>query len=68
MENLAKYIDEKRDVGYMIGFDKGLTKFVSYLLQEDTKTLEQIADIAGTSEAFVKSVQNQIGSGNFLSK
>ena len=64
MENLAKYIDEKRDVGYMIGLDRGKekeqTKFITYFLQEDTKTLEQIATIAGTSITFVKTVQKHL--------
>ena len=35
-------------------------KFVKYLLNEGNKTLEQIADIVGSSVDFVKSVQRQL--------
>ncbi|MBB3836927.1 hypothetical protein FHS57_000909 [Runella defluvii] len=35
-------------------------KFVKYLLNEGNKTLEQVADIVGSSVDFVKSVQRQL--------
>ena len=68
MDSIAKYIDEKRDVGFLIGFDKGeatarereLTKVVSNLLQKLNLPFEQIADIAGVTVDFVKSVQRKI--------
>ena len=35
MDSIAKYVDERRDVGFMIGFDKGKEKeqikFITYL-------------------------------------
>ena len=68
MDSIAKYIDEKKDVAFLLGLDKGqaiaqrreLTKFVTYLIQEGSKTFEQIADIAGTTVDFVKSVHRQL--------
>ena len=68
MDSIAKYIDEKKDVAFLLGLDKGetnarakeQTKFITYLLQEGTKTFDQIADIAGATVDFVKSVQRQL--------
>ena len=75
MDSIAKYIDEKKDVAFLLGLDKGqaiaqereknareteLTKFVIYLIKEGSKTFEQIADIAGTTVDFVKSVHRQL--------
>ena len=68
MDSIAKYIDEKKDVAFLLGLDKGqaiaqhreLTKFVAYLIQEGSKTFEQIADIAGTTVDFVKSVHRKL--------
>ena len=60
MDSIAKYIDEERDVAFLVGRKKEQIKFVSYLLQEGTKTLNQIADIAGVTVSFVKSVKQKL--------
>jgi hypothetical protein len=60
MDSIAKYIDEEKDVAFLVGFDKGKELFVLYLLQEGTKTLNQIADIAGVTVSFVKSVKQKL--------
>lgn len=60
MDSIAKYIDEKRDVAYLIGFDKGKETFVTYLLKEANKTIDQIADIAGVSVEFVKNIKQKL--------
>jgi hypothetical protein len=64
MDSIAEYIKEERDVLFLRGLDKGKekeqVKFVTYLLQEGNKAYDQIADIAGTTVDFVKSVQQQL--------
>jgi DNA-directed RNA polymerase specialized sigma subunit len=68
MDSIAKYIDEERDVAFLVGLDKGELKgelkaeerFVKNLLSKMSLTLEQIADIAGVSVAFVKQVKQKI--------
>ena len=68
MDSIAKYIDEERDVAFLVGLDKGELKgelkaeerFVKNLLAKMTLTLEQIADIAGVSIEFVKQVKQKI--------
>ena len=68
MDSIAKSIDEKKDVAFLLGLDKGeatarekeLTKFVTNLLQKLNLPFEQIADIAGTTVDFVKSVHLQL--------
>ncbi len=60
MDNITKYIDEKRDVAFLVGFDKGKESFVIYLLQEGTKTVNQIATVAGVTIEFVKSVKRKL--------
>ena len=68
MDSIAAYIKEERDVLFLRGLDKGeanarereLTKFVSNLLQKLNLPFEQIADIAGTTVDFVKSVHRQL--------
>lgn len=60
MDSIAKYISEERDVLYLRGLDKGSEKFVSYLLTEANRTIDQIADIAGVSVEFVKTVKQKL--------
>ncbi len=60
MDNVAKYIDEKKDVAYLIGFDKGKETFVAYLLKEANRTLDQIAEIAEVSVEFVRFVKQKL--------
>lgn len=66
MDSIAQYISEERDVLYLRGIDKGEEKaserFVGNLLAKMSLTLEQIADIAGVSVEFVKSVKQKITS------
>jgi hypothetical protein len=59
MDSIAKYIKEERDVLYLRGLDKGKESFVLFLLKEDIRTLEQIADIAGVTVDFVKAVKQK---------
>lgn len=59
MDSIAKYIKEERDVLYLRGLDKGKESFVLFLLKEDNRTLEQIADIAGVTVDFVKAVKQK---------
>ena len=33
MDSIAKYIDEEKDVAFLVGFDRGKESFVLYLLQ-----------------------------------
>jgi hypothetical protein len=60
MDSIAKYIDEKRDVAFLIGQEKTEERIVRNLLSKMSLTFEQIADIAGTTVDFVKSVQRQL--------
>ncbi len=60
MDSIAKYIDEEKDVAFLVGREKEQMKFVAYLLQEGTKTFSQIADIAGVTVSFVKSVKQKL--------
>ena len=60
MESIAELIKEERDVLYLRGQKKELTKFVTNLLQKLDLSFEQIADLAGTTVDFVKSVQRQL--------
>ena len=66
MDSIAKYIDEKKDVAFLLGIDRGQqteqTKVVKNLIQKLNLPFEQIADIAGTTVDFVKSVQRQLTS------
>lgn len=62
MDSIAAYIKEERDVLFLRGLDKGKETFVKYLLNEDNKTFEQIACIAGVAIDFVKAVQRQLTS------
>jgi hypothetical protein len=60
MDSIGKYIDEEKDVAFLVGREKEQMKFVTYLLQEGTKTFNQIADIAGVTVSFVKSVKQKL--------
>lgn len=64
MDSIAKYIDEKRDVAYLIGQDKAReqeqTKFVTNLLEKLSLTVEQIADITGVSVEFVRNIKQKL--------
>ena len=60
MDSIAEYIKEERDVLYLRGQEKEQVKFVTNLLQKLNLPFEQIADIAGTTVDFVKSVQRKL--------
>ena len=68
MENITKYIDEKKDVAYLIGMDKGeerakekeQTRFVTNLLVDSDFTIDKIAKISGVSIAFVEQIKQKI--------
>jgi len=60
MDSIAKYIDEERDVAFLVGQERAEERFVKNLLAKMSLTLEQIADIAGVSVEFVKQVKQKI--------
>jgi hypothetical protein len=60
MDSIAEYIKEERDVLYLRGLDKGEEKIIASLLTKLNYSLEQIADIAGVSVDFVKSVKQRL--------
>lgn len=66
MDSIAEYIKEEKDVLFLRGLDKGQqkeqVKIITNLLQKLNLPFEQIADIAGTTVEFVKSVHRQISS------
>jgi hypothetical protein len=60
MDSIAKYIDEERDVAFLVGRKKEQIKFVSNLLTESDFTIDKIARIAGVTVSFVKSVKQKL--------
>lgn len=60
MDSISKFVSLERDVAYMVGFDKGEEKIVANLLKKLNYSIEQIADIAGVSVEFVKSVKEKL--------
>lgn len=64
MDSIAEYIDEERDVLYIRGERKGISegnrKFVTYLLKNTSKTVEQIAETADVSISFVLELQAEL--------
>ena len=60
MDSIAKYIDERKDVAFLVGLDKGQEKIIESLLTKLNYSLDQIADIAGVSVDFVKSVKQKL--------
>ncbi len=64
MDSIAEFIKEERDVLYLRGQEKARqeekTRFITFLIQEGSRTFDQIADIAGATVDFVKSVQRQL--------
>lgn len=62
MDSIAKYIDEEKDVAFLVGREKEQLKFVANLLTESDFTIDKIARVAGVTVNFVKSVQKQLTS------
>lgn len=60
MISIAEYIDEERDVAFMIAKEKEQTKFVINLLNESDFTLEKIAKLTNVSLDFVKNIQEKL--------
>lgn len=64
MDNIAKYIDEEKDVAFLIGKDKAReeeqTKFVTNLLLDSDFAIERISKIASVSVEFVKKVRQKL--------
>lgn len=60
MDNIARYIDEQKDVAYLIGFDKGEEKIITNLLKKLNYSIEQVAEIAGVPVEFVKKVKQKL--------
>jgi hypothetical protein len=64
IQNMAKHLDVENDYFFIKGQDKARqeekARFITFLLQEGSRTLDQIADIAGSTVDFVKSVQRQL--------
>jgi hypothetical protein len=68
MDSIEKYIDEERDVAFMIGAEKGAEKkanekdekFVTNLLTKSNHTLAEIADFANVSIDFVIRIQQKL--------
>lgn len=60
MNSIAKYIDEEKDVAFLIGKEKEQTKFVLNLLEKLNLTTEQVADIAGVPVEFVKKIKRTL--------
>ena len=56
IQNMAKYFDEDNDI-FVI---KAKRKIVENLLTKFSFTIEQIADVAGVSIDFVKTVKEKI--------
>jgi hypothetical protein len=60
MDSIAEYIKEERDVLYLRGQERTEERIVSNLLSKMSLTFEQIADVAGVTVDFVKSVHRQL--------
>jgi hypothetical protein len=60
MDSIAKYMKDENDILFIVGKKQEQERFVSYLLNEGNKTLDQIADIAGVSMDFVKKVKKKL--------
>jgi hypothetical protein len=60
MDSIAKYIDEEKDVAFLVGKEKEQTKFVINLLEKLNLNTEQIADIADVPVEFVKKIKRTL--------
>jgi hypothetical protein len=56
IQNMEKHFDVKNDYLYIKGQQDAKKEFVIFLIEEKGRTFDQIADIAGTTTDFVKSV------------
>jgi hypothetical protein len=60
IQDIAKYIDAENDYFFIKGKETEQTKFVKNLLTESDFTIDKIANIAGVSIDFVKSVKQKL--------
>ena len=60
MDSIAEFINEERDVFYLRGQENEKTKFITYLILEGNKSLDQIAFITNTTVEFVNSIYNKL--------
>lgn len=62
MDSIAEYIKEERDVLFLRGQERTEERIVKNLLSKMSLTFEQIADVAGVTVDFVKSVKEKLSS------
>ena len=60
MDSIANFIREEKDIFYLRGQQKEQIKIVTNLLEKLNLAIDQIADIAGVSVDFVKSVKQKL--------
>jgi predicted transposase/invertase (TIGR01784 family) len=68
MDNIGKFVSQERDAAYLVGLDKGgekareqeQTKFVTNLLTQADFSVKKVAEIAGVSVEFVKTIQQRL--------
>ena len=60
MDSIANFIREEKDIFYLRGQQKEQIKIVTNLLEKLNLAIDQIADIAGVSVDFVKSVKQNL--------
>lgn len=60
MDSITKFVSVEKDAAYMVAQEKEQIKFITNLLSKTDFGLEKVADIAGVSLEFVKSVQQKL--------
>lgn len=60
MDSIAKYIDEEKDVAYLVALDKSKEAFISNLLTQTDFGLEKIASLTNATVEFVKQVKQKV--------
>lgn len=60
MDSIEKYIDEEKDVAYLIALDKSKETFIANLLSQTDFGLEKIATLSNATVDFVKKVSQKL--------
>lgn len=60
MDSIAKYIDEEKDVAFLVGFDKAKEAVVSNLLLQTDFGIDKIANLTNVTIEFVKKVKQKL--------
>ncbi len=60
MDSIAKYIDEEKDVAYLVALDKSKETFIANLLSQTDFGLEKIASLSNATVDFVKKVKQKL--------